>query len=1102
MTAQLGDRDLPLGPPRRRALLGLLLIQLGRPVSTGQLVEELWGERPPQHAKASLQSYVSHLRTALTPKAAPGGSENGGSENGGAEKLVRHVASGYVLDLDESQVDAYRFEQLVARGHRLQREREFPAARALLTEALGLWRGLPYADLTSYGALATEGARLEQVRLSAVEARADTCLALRQPEAVVAELEREAGRYPLRERLVGQLMTALYRLGRQADALFVYERTRTSLLEELGIGAGEELQALHGAIMRQELDSANGAPGEAERARAHERAPEPAAVARTPETETPKTEAPKTGTAKTATATTETPKTATPNTATPNTEAPHVANPSAEAPNTEAPKPRGFAGREAELLELRSLAADAVGGDGRVAAVLGEAGIGKTRLLLELAGPLKNQEPDVVWGRCFAGQGVPPYWPWAQVLRQLSAQHPAAFGAAATRFGVALAPLMPELLPSAEQQSPQDAGAQERFRTYDAVCEVLLALADQRPLLLLLEDLHWADAPSLDLLRLLTTRQHGRPLGVVMTARETDIGTNPMLAQKLGEVLRDPRTEPLRLSGLSEAEVGTLVRGKAGSEVGTAVTRALHERSKGNPYFVSQLLSLLGGTEGLHDPHAARLLLARVPSGVREVLRQRFATLPAEALLALRTCAVLGTEVDLRLLNEIAGEELSTRAAIESAVRAQLLQADAHQPDLLHFTHALVQETLYEELAQDQRARLHAQVARTLLDRSYVPEKDVEQLAHHAWEAGCELPAKTALPSLLRAAEQAEHRLAYEQAETWLRRATCLLRELPADSRATPEVDQRLQIQLGQILATIRGYGDAEAEVAFNRSRELNAVTGTPDRPSVLWALCAAHLVTGRYEESLAFSGRLREISTRDPDPIAVLGAAYGQGIVLHVRGQLPAALVELERGVSAADRFCSGQGSTLAKAFQHDPRVSCRSYNAFTHWLLGDQETAMERREELLALAGRDSRPSDRAFALYVDAILAGLEGDVDRAQWAGALGVEVAAEAGLRYWRAMLDVCLGWASAYTGDGTAGIARIRAALAELRTTRTLFRLPLHLGFLAQAQQHAGQLADAQVTLRSLIAEVEQRNEHVYLNPRLPAARLCAELLGPDAGLR
>lgn len=1033
MTAQLGEREFPLGPPRRRALLGLLLIQLGRTVSTGQLVEELWGEHPPRQAKASLQSYVSHLRTALAPMAAPGA----------AESLVRHVASGYVLDLDEEQVDAYRFESLVARGRRLQREHEFPAARALLTEALELWRGAPYADLTEYGPLAGEGARLEQVRLTAVETRADACLMLRQPEAVVAELEREAGRYPLRERLVGQLMTALYRLGRQADALFVYERTRTSLLEELGVAVSEELQELHGAILRQELDGRGSPPGDAERACVHERAPEPPAF-------------------------------------------------------TEAPKTRGFAGREGELLELRSLVADTVDGDGRAAAVLGEAGIGKTRLLLELATPLKNRAPDVMWGRCFAGQGVPPYWPWAQVLRQLSARRPEDFTAAAARFGTALAPLIPELLPAAEQQTPEEAGAQERFRTYDAVCEVLLALADRRPLLVLLEDLHWADAPSLDLLRLLTTRQHGRPLGLVMTARDSDIGTNPVLSQKLGEVLRDPRTEALRLGGLSEAEVGVLVRSKAGSGISAAVTSALHERSKGNPYFVAQLLSLLGGTNGLHDPHAARLLLARVPSGVREVLRQRFATLPAEALRTLRTCAVLGTEVDLRLLNEITGEDRSTRAAVESAVLAQLLRADAHHPDLLHFTHALVQETLYEELDQEQRALLHAQVARTLLDRSYVPDEDVEQVAHHAWEAGCEMPAKEALPSLLRAAEQAEQRLAYEQAETWLRRAMCLLRELPAGNPATPGLDQRLQIQLGQVLALIRGYGDAEAEVAFNRSRELNAVTGTPDRAPVLWALCAAHLVTGRYEESLAFSGRLREMSGSDPDPVAVLGAAYGQGIVLHVRGELPAALAELERGVSAADRFCSGQGNTLAKAFQHDPRVSCRSYDAFTHWLLGDQRAAMERREELIALAGRDARPSDRSFALYVDAVLAGLEGDVERVERVGTLGVEVAAEAGLRYWKAMLEICLGWADAHRGDGGAGVARIQAALAVLRTSRTLLRLPLHLGLLAEAQHHAGQLADAQVTLRSLNAEVEQRSEYVYLNPRLPAARLSAELLGTE----
>jgi hypothetical protein len=229
---------------------------------------------------------------------------------------------------------------------------------------------------------------------------------------------------------------------------------------------------------------------------------------------------------------------------------------------------------------------------------------------------------------------------------------------------------------------------------------------------------------------------------------------------------------------------------------------------------------------------------------------------------------------------------------------------------------------------------------------------------------------------------------------------------------------------------------------------------------------------------------------------VAVLGASYGTGVVLHVQGRPRAALEELERGVALADRLFPLGGPQLSTIFQHDPRVSCRSCNTLTHWLLGDRQAATRRRQELLALTGSGSRPSDQTFALYVEAVLTALEGDAEGAERSSVRGAEVAARYGLRYWQAMLEVCQGWAVTHLGDAESGIVRLTSAIERLRSSRTLLRLPLHLGFMAEAQHLAGLDEDARATLEELLTEVRRRGEHVYLDARLPAGRLCAELLG------
>ena len=229
---------VPLVGRNQRALLTLLLLRANEAVSTERLVDELWGEHPPRTATTSLQNTVSQLRKLLGPG------------------LLHTRPTGYQLELDGDQLDLSRFEQLVQKAGAAE-----PMERAvLLREALGLWRGPALADCELEDFAQTEIHRLEDLRLGVLEERIAADLDTGVDAELVAELEALVSRHPLRERLRAQLMLALYRSGRQADALSAYHDARRTLVEELGIEPGPELQALDGSILRQERSLLRAAP--------------------------------------------------------------------------------------------------------------------------------------------------------------------------------------------------------------------------------------------------------------------------------------------------------------------------------------------------------------------------------------------------------------------------------------------------------------------------------------------------------------------------------------------------------------------------------------------------------------------------------------------------------------------------------------------------------------------------------------------------------------------------------------------------------------------------------------------------------------------------
>ena len=334
-------RQIPLGGARQRAVLALLLLHGNETLSRDVIVDELWGEEAPPTAGKVLQNCVSALRKEL-----PGGAET-----------LRTAGGGYVLQLEPDELDRDRFERLLAEGRAALSAGDGADAAERLREALALWRGSPLSDFAYEPFAKDEIARLEELHLAAIEERVDADLSLGRHVEVVPELEALVARHRLRERLHAQLMLALYRSGRQAEALEAYHAARRTLQAELGIEPSRSLHELERAILSQ--DTALDAPLLRE-ARPTSATSRPGRLAASPLT-----------------------------------------------------------GRGDELRLLDAALDDALAGRGRLFVVIGEPGSGKTRLADEVASRAKDRGCRILWGRGWQGGGAPAYWPWRQAMRDV-----------------------------------------------------------------------------------------------------------------------------------------------------------------------------------------------------------------------------------------------------------------------------------------------------------------------------------------------------------------------------------------------------------------------------------------------------------------------------------------------------------------------------------------------------------------------------------------------------------------------------------------------------------------------------------------------------------
>jgi DNA-binding SARP family transcriptional activator len=708
----------PLGLRARlpRNLLVALALQPGRVVGIDALLTALWGDAPPESALGTLQSYVSTLRRAL-------------GDRDRTSPLLDRRGDGYVLVVPADAVDTVRFEQLVADARRAEPVDAFER----LAAALGLWRGPALADVASEPFARAAAARLDELRVAAEAARIDAGLALGRHLELVPEIEALVAEHPLREGLTAQLMVALYRSGRQADALRAFERTRTALLEELGISPSAELVALEGAILRQEVGAAPVAPP-------HPAAATTAAPTAAPGGAPPRGKVDLSGTAS----------------PTPAEPAPPLPLPATVATLRRTASP--FVGRSAELDRLEVAWSDRDRGR-RVLAVSGDAGIGKTRIVAEVAAGVHDRGGLVLWGASTADTGS-AYRPFVEALRPLGAR--AAGTVAPTGPGApALARLLPEVLPPGTA-APTGGTGDDRGALFDAVTDLLARTTAGTPTLVVIDDLHWADPASCALLVHLARAPELAHVRLAVTYRTAETALPHPSARALADLRRLRLVEQLPLAGLDDDATAALVAALAGdrqAEVGDD----LYERTEGNPFFVEELVAH-GLSHGDRDAGG-------LPTAVVDVVESRLAELDPGHRRTLAAAAVLGRSFDTDLLAPTLGVAVADLLdAVDAAVEAHLVVEDAPPVGRFAFAHALIRDGLLEGMTALRRGHLHLAAADAL--RTLGPPDDLlAERAHHLLAAGDLAPDGDVVEALHASARRALAVAAYVEAETECRLA-------------------------------------------------------------------------------------------------------------------------------------------------------------------------------------------------------------------------------------------------------------------------------------------------------------------------------------------
>lgn len=984
---------LPVAIPgaKPRAVLSMLGLHGGSVVAADTLVELLWGDDPPRTAAKALQTHISALRRTL------------------GDGFV--VTEGTGWRLSATEVDATRYVAATKLGRDAMTAGDTSEAVTRFDEALRLWRGTPELPEGRRGT--SEKTRWIEGHAALVEDRAEALLSMGRAAEIIGELEAAIADAPLRERRWGHLMLALYRAGRQGEALGAYQRARTLLADELGVDPGPDLRRLESAIVAQDtalelaaaqrhsvvtravtflLTDIEGSTAAWEKdagamavalARHDEMVeqvvtfrggrliktrgegdatfsvfdrPSAAAAAAIELQEAVRHEAwalaepmrirvvlhtgevefrdgdyfgravnraarlrslAAGGQILCSGATAElVVDTLTDDVVLTDLGSRQLKNlaraervfelrmrttdddtgDAAAGSPIERPVlpavlsgPGPFVGRGSELERMLATWQTTLDSGTRAVLIAGEPGVGKTRLAGEWSRRAYELGAVVLYGRCDEDLGA-PYQPFAEALRSLVP----CLGAdrlRRLRGAESLLPLVPGLidaLPDLAVPTRADADT-ERYALFDAVVGLLAAVSADAPVVLVLDDLHWAAKPTLLLLRhVLRFGEHGR-VHIVGTYRSTDLDRSHPLAAMLADLNRDGSADRITLGGLGEDDVTAYVAGAGYDD--DELARALAAVTGGNPFFLIEALRHVEESGGRWDP-------STLPQGVREAVSRRLSRLPAEANKALAAAAVVGSRFALDLVERVLGDDLVD--AFDEAAKAGLV---IEEPGgRYRFNHALVRQSLLAELASVRRMRLHQKIAVTLETEAGAGDELLADLAHHYFECAWAGNANKAVDYCRRAGDQAMARLGYEGAADLYGRALHALEEL--DDPVADQHGQEAELLIARCEALLAAGDVVSATDAVKHLRDSAGASGR----LAAWGTCfdgQLSMLTNpeRLEEIEA------ELSTAAAN-LAELADAAGEAMAHTVRagclgrlGRVGACEAALDQALTAARR-------------------------------------------------------------------------------------------------------------------------------------------------------------------------------------------------------
>jgi predicted ATPase len=757
---------------------------------------------------------------------------------------------------------------------------------------------------------------------------------------------------------------------------------------------------------------------------------------------------------------------------------------------------RGFVGRDEALTRLQGWLQKMLRGERQIIFVTGESGIGKTALVDTFARSIAfDQRIRIGRGQCLEQYGTgEAYLPVLEAIGRLCREHKHVADVLHAHAPMWLLQ-MPSLVSDADRELlNRGLPGATRERMLREMGEALEVLTTEMPLVLILEDLHWSDYSTLDLISYLARQRQPAQLMLIGTYRTVEliVSGHPLQAVKQ-ELLAKHQCEELPLEDLSKnAVVKYLSFRFPGNRFPAGLATLIHERTEGNPLFMVNAVDFLVA-EGLVVEHEQGWELAveiekakvGVPDSIKQMIERQLDHLEAQKQRTLEAASVAGAEFSTLAVAAGLGEDVTVvEAHCDELARHHQFIQDRGVQELPHgeastrygFIHSLYQNVLYERISDSRRARLHRRIG----------ERGEEIYGENARAIAAELAMhfergrdyKRAAKHFQQAADNAIRRFAYREAVGLARWGLELLRKLP-DTAERAERELTMQLTLGVPLIATEGYAAPDVGNVYLKARELcQELGGTADVSEVLWGLRTYHTMRAEFATAREIAEEFLRLAERLPHPGLAMRGHWAMEIIFLHLGEFALALEHYEKALSFYDPKHHLEDAFL---YVQNPGVTMRCFAAWSLWFLGYPEQASTRIKEAVSLARELSEPYVLAQALFFAAVLHQLRREARKAQKNAEAAIAVSREHGLALYEAMSTATRGWALMWQGLQEVGIEQMVEGLANHRLTGAEVILPHFLALLVEAFGKTGQVEQGLRVLDESLGVVHRNGERYYL---------------------